>query len=553
MTPRYFFFLLLLVSVGMVKAEVISYYDFEEGSDGFGKAGSAPTLSGWVLDSGTVENNLTVINSVNGSPYYSTNVSVYSTGNLSLGFGLNGSDNRSNAVQPVLNDESFQWYGEQSKTMEFFVSRAGDGWDGSATEYVFSKSFLSWGGWDITFNRETKTIKFSIRDQAMSSTTSFENNEWHHVAVVRDVDTNTYTLYVDYIAEASIEYSSGSVKNEPLAIGAGYGWTSARSFYGAIDDLRISDESLDPNAFLRDTVYKANEPVPHDGVLSVKSDATLTWSAGDYAVSHKVYLGLSYDAVDAADENSPEYKGEFDSMEYTSTLAVGKTYYWRVDEVNSEYAGSPWKGDVWSFTVKDYIAIDDFEQYNEENPLDSIWSFSIPDPNNLQSANFDNGATMHFSGNNSMMFVYDLGSETEVDYAQCTPEITDWTQSEVKALTFVVRGDEADIQFGVEISDSVNSSAVTFEGEDKVFGVGWKIVSVALDDFTGVDLANVQSLKFFVANGIGAGKVYVDLIVINQSRCTENPESDFNGDCVVDIEDFIQLISEDWASSGMWP
>ncbi|HEC02837.1 MAG TPA: LamG domain-containing protein, partial [Phycisphaerales bacterium] len=32
-------------------------------------------------------------------------------------------------------------------------------------------------------------------------------------------------------------------------------------------------------------------------------------------------------------------------------LVPGTSYYWRVDEVNDANAASPWKGDVWSFTV----------------------------------------------------------------------------------------------------------------------------------------------------------------------------------------------------------
>ena len=552
MTPKYIF-LLLLASVGMVQAEVVSYYNFEEGSDGFGKAGSAPKLTGWILDSGTIENNMTVTKSVNGSPYYSTNVSAYSTGSLSLGFGFNGADNRSNAVQPVTNDDSFQWHGDRSKTMEFFVLRARDGWDGSATEYIFSKSFLEWGGWDIAFDRATKNIRFSIRDQVMTSTTVFEDNQWHHVAIVRDVEANTYTLFVDYVAEASIEYSSGSVKNEPLAIGAGYGWTSPRGFIGAVDDIRISDVKLDPNAFLRDTVYSASVPNPQNGTQSVAQNSILTWAAGDYGVSHRVYLGQGYEAVAAADENSPEYKGEYVDPQYSPVLEVGGTYYWRVDEVNSSYSDSPWKGDVWSFKVKDYLAIDDFEQYGDVSQLYSAWSFSIPDPNNLQSADFDNGENMHYSGKNSMMFVYDLSSESDMDYAQYAPAISDWTQSEVKTVTFFVRGDEADLQFGIELSDGVNSANTTFDGENSVFGVGWRGISLPLEDFEGVDLGNIQSLKFFVTNGIGSGKVYIDFVVVNQSRCMGSPESDLNGDCVVDIEDLIEMISDNWASSAMWP
>ena len=33
-------------------------------------------------------------------------------------------------------------------------------------------------------------------------------------------------------------------------------------------------------------------------------------------------------------------------------LVPGKTYYWRVDEINDGDPASPWKGNVWSFTVR---------------------------------------------------------------------------------------------------------------------------------------------------------------------------------------------------------
>ena len=32
-------------------------------------------------------------------------------------------------------------------------------------------------------------------------------------------------------------------------------------------------------------------------------------------------------------------------------LIPGKTYYWRINEVNDLHPDSPWKGDIWSFTI----------------------------------------------------------------------------------------------------------------------------------------------------------------------------------------------------------
>ncbi len=336
-------------------ADILSYYDFEEGIDNNGNTGTTPTTEAWIIDKGALECHLTVTNSNNGSPLYCTNTSSDSPGNLSLCFGVDGSDNRTNAVQPTFNSDSFQWYGEQPKTMEFFICRNGDGWDSSSTEYVFSKSFLAWGGWDITFDRDSKTIKFSIRDQAISSTTTFEDNEWHHVAIVRDADANTYTLFVDYIAEASIEYSSGSVKNEPLTIGAGYGWTNQRCFVGCIDDIRISDTALQANEFLgANTVafWQFNEGIDGFGT-SGSVPSNVGWIISNY--NNEITAGtanLSNNGPLYSSDSSNDLHIQFtdDDDDYITipqsdiiTLDYGEDftleYYIRVD--NENYASSP--------------------------------------------------------------------------------------------------------------------------------------------------------------------------------------------------------------------
>ena len=45
------------------------------------------------------------------------------------------------------------------------------------------------------------------------------------------------------------------------------------------------------------------------------------------------------------------FRAGFPDTPYPEGLQRGMTYYWRVDEVNAEDAGSPWTGEVWSFTV----------------------------------------------------------------------------------------------------------------------------------------------------------------------------------------------------------
>jgi len=113
-------------------------------------------------------------------------------------------------------------------------------------------------------------------------------------------------------------------------------------------------------------------PSPEDGEEDVAQSETLFWSAGlwdQQPLGHEVYFGTSFDEVDNADNTLPvgtsAYRGaqNRDVNTYSPTeipYVLGKTYYWRVDEVNDNFNGPPaaapdannrWRGDVWSFEV----------------------------------------------------------------------------------------------------------------------------------------------------------------------------------------------------------
>ncbi len=91
---------------------------------------------------------------------------------------------------------------------------------------------------------------------------------------------------------------------------------------------------------------------PFDGAVSVDPNADLSWFAGIKADTHDVYFGTSFAEVNDATTSSAEFKGN-QALGNTSyepgTLEWLTSYYWRVDEVNTGEANSPWKGDIWSF------------------------------------------------------------------------------------------------------------------------------------------------------------------------------------------------------------
>jgi len=106
----------------------------------------------------------------------------------------------------------------------------------------------------------------------------------------------------------------------------------------------------------------ATDPVPDDGAYHADTWVSLSWRPGDFAVSHDVYFGENFDDVNNGTRDSVVYRGNqgsgmeffiagFSGYPYPDGLVNGTTYYWRIDEVNDADPNSPWKGDVWSFTI----------------------------------------------------------------------------------------------------------------------------------------------------------------------------------------------------------
>jgi len=128
-----------------------------------------------------------------------------------------------------------------------------------------------------------------------------------------------------------------------------------------IEGIQISSPGLDPSGFYASVggpVMVASHPDPADGVLYADTWVNLSWSPGDFAVSHDVYLSDNFDDVNDGAEGA--FLGNqaatfvvagFPGFPIPDGLVSGTTYYWRIDEVNDAEPNSPWKGDVWSFAV----------------------------------------------------------------------------------------------------------------------------------------------------------------------------------------------------------
>ncbi len=186
---------------------------------------------------------------------------------------------------------------------------------------------------------------------------------WLHLAGVYDADRNTQTLYVNGTV---IDESTGATITSSGTGDLWFGGAKSVNEYldALVDDVRIYNHALTEEE-VQTVMLSGGEgypfpsrPSPEDGTLHIDTWVNLSWRAGDCAISHDVYLGDNFDDVDAGAENT--FIGNqtdtflvvgFPGFPYPDGLVTGTTYYWRIDEVNEAEPNSPWRGDIWSFSI----------------------------------------------------------------------------------------------------------------------------------------------------------------------------------------------------------
>jgi hypothetical protein len=218
--------------------------------------------------------------------------------------------------------------------------------------------------------------------------------EWCHLAVSFDgtnmsqyVDAEKADSYIliNGVRDDAAYFTFGPQTDATVTIGCD-NLGGANAFFGTIDEVRLYDTALpeeDIEGVMFDTGRNpelAKAPKPKDQITDVARDAILMWKPGFFAVKHNLYFGTSFEDVNQASVDDPRgvlvlHETQGTSYDPDGLLDYGRKYYWRVDEVNDMDPNSPWKGNVWSFTVRTYILVDDFEGYNEYEPnrIFDVW------------------------------------------------------------------------------------------------------------------------------------------------------------------------------------
>lgn len=306
---------------------------------------------------------------------------------------------------------------------------------------------------------------------------------------------------------------------------------------------------------------RAYAPFPADGALDTIQAPILSWSAGTRATQHDVYFGQDAAAVaDANTATADVYQGRQAITTFNpGPLEWGKTYYWRIDEINPGDAESPWVGRVWTFSTADYILIDDFESYSNEvgSRVFQVWvdglGYSEPAPGHPGNGT---GALVghdvwtiggpHYQGTivetgnahdsaQALPLYYDNATMpyySEAERTWTSPQ--DWTVQDVNALSLWFRGEAANevAPLYVAVEDSLGNVGVSAHpNPDAVLTGPWTLWKIALSDFAdaGVNLGAVKKMYLGVGNRNvpapdGAGVVYFDDIRVTRPKPEEAGE-----------------------------
>jgi hypothetical protein len=330
------------VLTGMVRAELVGWWKFDEGSgtvahdsSGKGNDGTASGNPAWV------------------------------TGHFGAALGFDGSNDYLDCGNnPSLNLTTWTvafWLNvNQNKNYNGFVIKGLDAAENYEVLGFADGSFH----FPITFTDGSRTFLNSPAGAIVPG-------EWAHFAYSYDSKEGR-KLYKNGVSIfAAAESKTPQASTASLTIGNEQ--PMSRYVDGVMDDVRIYNHALTEGEILgamgglTEAWPYAFSPSPADGAYNKDTWVSLSWKPGARAVSHDAYLGENFADVNSGAPST--FRGNQAAASlivglglpgdpYPGGLVPGTTYYWRIDEVNTAHPNSPWKGPVWRFSIPPRTAYD---------------------------------------------------------------------------------------------------------------------------------------------------------------------------------------------------
>ena len=355
-----------------------------------------------------------------------------------------------------------------------------------------------------------RVVGFGIKDATVEY--SVDGASWTTVGTTHEFARGASAA--GYAANTIIDLSGMAAK---------YVKITANSNWGSLGQYGLSEVR-----FLYVPVL-ATGPDPASGAKDMDVDnVTLRWRAGREAASHDVYLSTDEQAV--IDETISPISVPADSsyVSYdTGTLDLAQTYYWKVNEVNEAETPATWQGDVSNFSTREFLLVEDFEDYNDYPPdeIFNTWIDGYGTTTNGSTAGYpepDWNAGEHYiettivhGGSQSMPLFYDNNFKYS-EAAMTLVSVRDWTEEGVGVLSLWFRGDASNAAEPMYVA--LNGSAVIYhDNPDAALIDEWTEWTIDLQEFAaqGVNLANVNTIAigFGDKNNLqagGSGMVFFD-------------------------------------------
>ncbi len=276
---------------------------------------------------------------------------------------------------------------------------------------------------------------------------------WYHLAAT--FDGTVLNAYVDGVLTTSNPEAQGVPFFEPGTLTFGKHARGEYFFAGTIDDVRLYGRALAENE-ISDVVHVGQhlvawDPQPAYGAaVDIREAILLSWLPADDAVMYDIYFGTDENAVAVSDIGSPPFvvRQAETSFPLVGPLEFGTQYFWRVDAIAADGV-TIHQGPVWTFSVADYLIVDEFESYTDDEG-NRIYESWLDGGINRTGAVVGNPtvpaaepALVH-GGKRSMSLAYDnmtslFHSETQLEL----PSPEDWTFYDVDTLSLWFRGDPA--------------------------------------------------------------------------------------------------------------
>ncbi len=375
-------------------------------------------------------------------------------------------------------------------------------------QYEFDRAYRLHQMWVWNSNQAVELdAGFGIKTAAIEY--SADGSSWTALAGVPEFSQATGEP--NYVHNTTVEFGGAMAKYVRLTLRAN--WADGTT-QGGLSEVRF---------FYVPT--KAYQPVPAQASANVIMDAVLSWRPGREAVRHDLYLSTDANAViqgTALVKTGTEHSCPLSSL----GIEYGRTYYWKVNEVNDAAVPAVWEGDVWSFTTSDYSVIDDFESYNDAcrriffTWVDGFGYSATPNcgvkqyPGNGTGSAVGNAqppfaeqANFH-GGRQAMPFFYDNTGNALSETERTFDSAQDWTRGGAKTLVLFFSGNRGNA--AGELYLKINGSKVVFGGgAEAIAKPWWSQWNVDLASVGG-NLQAVKTLTLGVSGGSGKGVLYVD-------------------------------------------